>query len=102
MEESPLPWGAPSAPGPVGPLWYPVCGFALASSWQLWPDGWVSPLQDLVSCLSCLEGVFSTPSAGEGGSAPAQHGPLHCSALQSWSLLLTICPPSHIKSVLDK
>ncbi|XP_063204082.1 interferon-related developmental regulator 2 isoform X2 [Chroicocephalus ridibundus] len=56
---------------------------------------------DLVSCLSCLEGIFSSPSAGEGGSAPAQHGPLHCSALQSWSLLLTICPPSHIKSVLD-
>ncbi|KAM6344410.1 interferon-related developmental regulator 2 isoform 2-T2 [Alca torda] len=56
---------------------------------------------DLVSCLSCLEGIFSSPSAGEEGSAPAQHGPLHCSALQSWSLLLTICPPSHIKSVLD-
>ncbi|XP_074735504.1 interferon-related developmental regulator 2 isoform X2 [Strix uralensis] len=59
-------------------------------------------LEDLVSCLSCLEGIFSPPSAGEGGSAPTQHGPLHCSALQSWSLLLTICPPSHIKSVLDK
>ncbi|KAK4815052.1 hypothetical protein QYF61_015336 [Mycteria americana] len=58
-------------------------------------------LEDLVSCLSCLEAIFSPPSAGEGGSAPAQHGPLHCSALQSWSLLLTICPPSHIKSVLD-
>uniref|UniRef100_A0A663F5P3 Interferon related developmental regulator 2 n=2 Tax=Aquila chrysaetos chrysaetos TaxID=223781 RepID=A0A663F5P3_AQUCH len=58
-------------------------------------------LEDLVSCLSCLEGVFSSPSAAEGGSAPAHHGPLHCSALQSWSLLLTICPPSHIKSVLD-
>uniref|UniRef100_A0A8C8AJ59 Interferon related developmental regulator 2 n=1 Tax=Otus sunia TaxID=257818 RepID=A0A8C8AJ59_9STRI len=58
-------------------------------------------LEDLVSCLSCLEGIFSPPSAGEGGSAPTQHGPLHCSALQSWSLLLTICPPSHIKSVLD-
>ncbi|XP_042655763.1 interferon-related developmental regulator 2 isoform X3 [Tyto alba] len=59
-------------------------------------------LEDLVSCLSCLEGIFSLPSAGEGGSAPTQHGPLHCSALQSWSLLLTICPPSHIKSILDK
>ncbi|XP_075618067.1 interferon-related developmental regulator 2 [Balearica regulorum gibbericeps] len=58
-------------------------------------------LEDLVSCLSCLETVFSPSSTGEGGSAPAQHGPLHCSALQSWSLLLTICPPSHIKSVLD-
>ncbi|XP_037242996.1 interferon-related developmental regulator 2 isoform X3 [Falco biarmicus] len=58
-------------------------------------------LEDLVSCLSCLEGIFSPLSAGEGGSVPAQHGPLHCSALQSWSLLLTICPPSHIKSILD-
>ncbi|XP_064310005.1 interferon-related developmental regulator 2 isoform X1 [Phalacrocorax carbo] len=58
-------------------------------------------LEDLVLCLSCLEGVFSPPSTGEGGSAPTQHGPLHCSALQSWSLLLTICPPSHIKNVLD-
>ncbi|XP_065543419.1 interferon-related developmental regulator 2 isoform X3 [Lathamus discolor] len=58
-------------------------------------------LEDLVSCLSCLESIFSPPSTPEGGSAPSQHGPLHCSALQSWSLLLTICPPSHIKSVLD-
>ncbi|XP_040448973.1 interferon-related developmental regulator 2 isoform X1 [Falco naumanni] len=58
-------------------------------------------LEDLVSCLSCLEGIFSPLSAGEGGSVPAQHGPLHCNALQSWSLLLTICPPSHIKSILD-
>ncbi|XP_064288573.1 interferon-related developmental regulator 2 isoform X1 [Passer domesticus] len=58
-------------------------------------------LEDLVSCLSCLEGIFSAPSTGEGGSAPAQHGPLHCSALQSWSLLLTICPPSHLRSILD-
>ncbi|XP_041318893.1 interferon-related developmental regulator 2 isoform X2 [Pyrgilauda ruficollis] len=58
-------------------------------------------LEDLVSCLSCLEGIFSPPSTGEGGSAPAQHGPLHCSALQSWSLLLTICPPSHLRSILD-
>ncbi|XP_027556589.1 interferon-related developmental regulator 2 [Neopelma chrysocephalum] len=58
-------------------------------------------LEDLVSCLSCLEGVFSPPSTGEAGSAPAQHGPLHCSALQSWSLLLTICPPSHLRSILD-
>ncbi|KAM3665663.1 interferon-related developmental regulator 2 isoform 2-T2 [Ammospiza maritima maritima] len=58
-------------------------------------------LEDLVSCLSCLEGIFSTPSTGEGGSAPAQHGPLHCSALQSWSLLLTICPPSYLRSILD-
>lgn len=88
--------------GRVGPLWCPVHGFALVCSWQLWPDGWVSPLQDLISCLSCLEGIFSPASTGEGSSAPTQHGPLHCSALQSWSLLLTICPPSHIKSILDK
>ncbi|XP_062356611.1 interferon-related developmental regulator 2 [Cinclus cinclus] len=58
-------------------------------------------LEDLVSCLSCLEGIFSPPSTSEVGSAPAQHGPLHCSALQSWSLLLTICPPSHLRGILD-
>nr|XP_009671404.1 PREDICTED: interferon-related developmental regulator 2 [Struthio camelus australis] len=58
-------------------------------------------LEDLVSCLSCLEGIFNTPGVGEGSSVPTQHGPLHCSALQSWSLLLTICPTSHIKSILD-
>nr|XP_025966389.1 interferon-related developmental regulator 2 isoform X2 [Dromaius novaehollandiae] len=56
---------------------------------------------DLVSCLSCLEGIFNTPGVGEGSSVLVQHGPLHCSALQSWSLLLTICPTSHIKSILD-
>ncbi|KAM4654414.1 interferon-related developmental regulator 2 isoform 7-T8 [Amazona ochrocephala] len=56
---------------------------------------------DLGSCLSCLESIFSSPSTSEGSSAPSQHGPLYCSALQSWSLLLTICPPSHIKSILD-
>ncbi|KFV73816.1 Interferon-related developmental regulator 2, partial [Dryobates pubescens] len=58
-------------------------------------------LEDLILCLSCLEGIFSPPSMGEEASATTQHGPLHCSALQSWSLLLTICPPSHIKSILD-
>uniref|UniRef100_A0A8C3VJY9 Interferon related developmental regulator 2 n=1 Tax=Catharus ustulatus TaxID=91951 RepID=A0A8C3VJY9_CATUS len=73
----------------------------VASLWQLWFYWQVSLLQDLVSCLSCLEGIFSPPSTGEVGSAPAQHGPLHCSALQSWSLLLTICPPSHLRSILD-
>ncbi|NXR89978.1 IFRD2 regulator, partial [Hypocryptadius cinnamomeus] len=87
--------------GVVGPLWSPVH----SSVWHLHGScgltGKVSLLQDLVSCLSCLEGIFSPSSTGEGGSAPAQHGPLHCSALQSWSLLLTICPPSHLRSILD-
>ncbi|KGL84616.1 Interferon-related developmental regulator 2, partial [Tinamus guttatus] len=59
-------------------------------------------LEDLVSCLTCLEGIFGAPGMGDGSSAPLQHGPLHCSALQSWSLLLTICPTSHIRSILDK
>ncbi|XP_067159779.1 interferon-related developmental regulator 2 isoform X2 [Apteryx mantelli] len=67
-------------------------------------DSTASPIarqSDLVSCLSCLEDFFNTPGVGEGSSVPAQHSPLHCSALQSWSLLLTICPTSHIKSILD-
>ncbi|XP_019402987.1 PREDICTED: interferon-related developmental regulator 2 isoform X2 [Crocodylus porosus] len=62
-------------------------------------------LEDLISCLTCLEGIFSTSCPEEGNSMPAQHSPLlqtlHCNALQSWSLLLTICPSSYIKKILD-
>lgn len=83
--------------GSAAPTWH------VDLSWcQLGSDEWLSPLQDLFSCLSCLEGIFSDPSADEGGSGLTQHGPLHCSALQAWSLLLTICPPSHIRSLLDR
>lgn len=62
-------------------------------------------VQDLVSCLTCLEGVFSR-SCGVGGStasvvSASLHG-LLCAALQAWALLLTICPSSHISHILDR
>ncbi|XP_030424138.1 interferon-related developmental regulator 2 isoform X1 [Gopherus evgoodei] len=63
-------------------------------------------VEDLVSCLTSLEGIFGTSCPEEGSSVPTHHSPLlqtlHCSALQSWSLLLTICPSSQIKKILDK
>uniref|UniRef100_A0A8C4WK24 Interferon related developmental regulator 2 n=1 Tax=Gopherus evgoodei TaxID=1825980 RepID=A0A8C4WK24_9SAUR len=71
-------------------------------------DSSASPIarqSDLVSCLTSLEGIFGTSCPEEGSSVPTHHSPLlqtlHCSALQSWSLLLTICPSSQIKKILD-
>lgn len=61
-------------------------------------------VQDLVSCLTCLEGVFSR-SCGAGGSTAPVASSLHgllCAALQAWALLLTICPSSHISHILDR
>ncbi|XP_066206920.1 interferon-related developmental regulator 2 isoform X2 [Saccopteryx leptura] len=59
-------------------------------------------VQDLVCCLTCLEGVLSR-SCGVGGStAPASLHGLFCAILQAWALLLTICPSTHISHVLDR
>ncbi|XP_062056922.1 interferon-related developmental regulator 2 isoform X2 [Lepus europaeus] len=62
-------------------------------------------VQDLVSCLACLEGVFSR-SCGTGSStshvAPASLHGVFCAALQAWALLLTICPSAHISHILDR
>ncbi|XP_075795642.1 interferon-related developmental regulator 2 isoform X1 [Pelodiscus sinensis] len=62
-------------------------------------------VEDLISCLACLEGIFGASCREEGSPVPAHHSPplqtLHRSALQSWSLLLTICPGSRIKKILD-
>uniref|UniRef100_A0ABI8ARM3 Interferon related developmental regulator 2 n=1 Tax=Felis catus TaxID=9685 RepID=A0ABI8ARM3_FELCA len=62
-------------------------------------------VQDLVSCLNCLESVFSR-SCGMGGStAPVVPASLHgllCAALQAWALLLTVCPSTHISHILDR
>nr|KAF6420434.1 interferon related developmental regulator 2 [Molossus molossus] len=59
-------------------------------------------VQDLVSCLTCLEGVFSR-SCGAGGSpAPASLHGLFCATLQAWALLLTICPSTHLSHILDR
>ncbi|XP_066100946.1 interferon-related developmental regulator 2 isoform X1 [Saccopteryx bilineata] len=59
-------------------------------------------VQDLVCCLTCLEGVLSR-SCGVGGStAPASLHGLFCATLQAWALLLTICPSTHISHILDR
>ncbi|KAK2506630.1 hypothetical protein MC885_006724 [Smutsia gigantea] len=62
-------------------------------------------VQDLASCLSCLEGVFSQ-AYGVGGSGapvvPASLQGLLCAALQAWALLLTTCPSTHISHILDR
>ncbi|XP_024900589.1 interferon-related developmental regulator 2 isoform X1 [Pteropus alecto] len=62
-------------------------------------------VQDLVSCLSCLEGVFSRACGVGGSTAPVAPTSLHgllCAALQAWALLLTICPSAHISHILDR
>ncbi|XP_004615280.1 interferon-related developmental regulator 2 isoform X2 [Sorex araneus] len=62
-------------------------------------------VQDLVSCLTCLEGVFSRSCGAGGPAAPAVPAGLHgllCAALQAWALLLTICPSTHISHILDR
>ncbi|KAM4721950.1 interferon-related developmental regulator 2 [Rhinophrynus dorsalis] len=56
--------------------------------------------EDLILSLCCLEGLFT--SCYSDGSSP--HSSLHgllCSAIQSWALLLTICPNSRIQVVLE-
>ncbi|XP_004715237.1 interferon-related developmental regulator 2 isoform X2 [Echinops telfairi] len=62
-------------------------------------------IQDLFSCLNCLESIFSWACAMRGCPAPVapagQHG-LLCAALQAWALLLTILPSTHISHVLDR
>ncbi|KAK1332667.1 LOW QUALITY PROTEIN: hypothetical protein QTO34_007350 [Cnephaeus nilssonii] len=59
-------------------------------------------VQDLLSCLTCLEGVFSRSCSAGGSTAPANLHGLFCAALQAWALLLTICPSSHISHILDR
>ncbi|XP_054450529.1 interferon-related developmental regulator 2 [Pteronotus mesoamericanus] len=59
-------------------------------------------VQDLLSCLACLEGVFSQSCGGDGSTAPASLHGLVCAALQAWALLLTICPSTHLGHVLDR
>ncbi|XP_003936685.1 interferon-related developmental regulator 2 isoform X1 [Saimiri boliviensis] len=62
-------------------------------------------IQDVVSCLACLESVFSR-FYGLGSSVtpvvPASLHGLLCAALQAWALLLTICPSTHFSHILDR
>ncbi|XP_073418655.1 interferon-related developmental regulator 2 [Dendrobates tinctorius] len=57
-------------------------------------------VEDLVSCLCVLEGILTVLYAENNGTPPTQQG-LVCAAMQSWALLLTICPASRIEKTLE-
>ncbi|KAM4021854.1 interferon-related developmental regulator 2 isoform 1-T1 [Anomaloglossus baeobatrachus] len=57
-------------------------------------------VEDLVSCLSVLEGILTVLYAENNGTPPS-HQALVCAAMQSWALLLTICPASRIQKTLE-
>ncbi|XP_030667582.1 interferon-related developmental regulator 2 isoform X3 [Nomascus leucogenys] len=62
-------------------------------------------IQDLVSCLACLESVFSRFYGLGSSTSPVVPASLHgllCAALQAWALLLTICPSTQISHILDR
>ncbi|XP_025740812.1 interferon-related developmental regulator 2 isoform X1 [Callorhinus ursinus] len=62
-------------------------------------------VQDLVSCLNCLESVFSRSCVVGGSTASVVPASLHgllCAALQAWALLLTVCPSTHVSHILDR
>ncbi|XP_069822642.1 interferon-related developmental regulator 2 isoform X2 [Dendropsophus ebraccatus] len=56
--------------------------------------------EDLISCLGVLEAILSMLYSENNGSSPSQQG-MFCSAIQSWALLLTICPASRIQKTLE-
>ncbi|XP_056381158.1 interferon-related developmental regulator 2 isoform X2 [Hyla sarda] len=57
-------------------------------------------VEDLISCLGILEGILTMLYSENNGTPPSQQG-LVCCAIQSWALLLTICPASHVKKMLE-
>ncbi|KAM5313750.1 interferon-related developmental regulator 2 isoform 2-T2 [Glossophaga mutica] len=59
-------------------------------------------VQDILFCLTCLEGIFSQPCGVDGSPAPASLHGLFCAALQAWALLLTICPSTHVSHILSR
>ncbi|KAM6159840.1 interferon-related developmental regulator 2 [Erethizon dorsatum] len=82
----------------------PTARFHCASTLGLGCYVAAADVQDLVSCLACLEGVFSRCGT-DGSTAPVVPASLHgllCAALQAWALLLTICPSTHIIHILDR
>ncbi|XP_068109064.1 interferon-related developmental regulator 2 isoform X2 [Hyperolius riggenbachi] len=56
--------------------------------------------EDLATSLTCLEGIF-TLLYSENNSSPASLQGVVCCAIQSWALLLTICPGSRIQKALE-
>uniref|UniRef100_A0A2K6BLN6 Interferon related developmental regulator 2 n=1 Tax=Macaca nemestrina TaxID=9545 RepID=A0A2K6BLN6_MACNE len=62
-------------------------------------------IQDLVSCLACLESVFSRFYGLGSSTTPVVPASLHgllCATLQTWALLLTIFPSTQISHILDR
>ncbi|KAG8535006.1 hypothetical protein GDO81_029699, partial [Engystomops pustulosus] len=57
-------------------------------------------VEDLISCLSVLEGIL-TLMHSENNSAPTALQGLICNSIQSWALLLTISPASCIHKTLE-
>ncbi|XP_066555224.1 interferon-related developmental regulator 2 [Amia ocellicauda] len=62
-------------------------------------------VEDLCKSLSHLESVFTSSYPNRDGVLPA-HKPgtlaLHCAALQAWELLVTLCPASRLRTLLDQ
>ncbi|XP_035236698.1 interferon-related developmental regulator 2 isoform X1 [Anguilla anguilla] len=60
--------------------------------------------EDLVKSMSHLESVFTTSYPNREGTLPTPKPGtpgLHCAALQAWALLVTLCPASHLHTLLD-
>lgn len=56
-------------------------------------------IEDLYGTMECLENIFSKQYRSEGGADGCSA--LHIQALQSWTLLLTICHTSEAKKKID-
>lgn len=62
-------------------------------------------VQDLLKSLGHLESVFSCVyPRGEGVMPTVKAGtsPLHTAALQAWALLITLCPASHLTTLINQ
>ncbi|KAM4651262.1 interferon-related developmental regulator 2 [Discoglossus pictus] len=57
-------------------------------------------VEDLITTLCCLENLFTSCYSDCGAPQTSLQG-LLCSAIQSWALLLTICPASRVQKVLE-
>lgn len=61
------------------------------------------PPQDLVKSLALLESIFISSYPNREGVLPTPKpgsAGLHSAALQAWSLLVTLCPPSRLTVLL--
>ncbi|KAL2103876.1 hypothetical protein ACEWY4_000744 [Coilia grayii] len=60
--------------------------------------------EDLLKSLGHLESVFSSVYPRAEGVMPAVKAgtaPLHTAALQAWALLITLCPASHLNTLIN-